>query len=160
VAARLLVLRDGDVEHPAVVADDGTVAVDHGQPIHASVAADGSIRLGRQPARTAWAAASGDTRWVFFEGEVYRFEVARGRPRTRGGAHHGSLSAPMPATVIRIHVAPGDRITRGQTLIVLEAMKMELPVQAPADGTIAAVCCREGELVQAGTSLIELAGEL
>jgi biotin carboxyl carrier protein len=62
----------------------------------------------------------------------------------------------MPATVRRIEVKPGQAVRRGDVLIVLEAMKMELPVRAPADGTIARVNCREGELVQPGQELAEL----
>ena len=51
---------------------------------------------------------------------------------------------------------PGTRVQHGDVLLVLEAMKMELPVRAPGDGTVAAVKCRPGELVQAGQELIEL----
>ena len=68
----------------------------------------------------------------------------------------GSLTAPMPATVRRIEVKPGQPVRRGDVLIVLEAMKMELPVRATADGTVARINCREGELVPAGQELAEL----
>ncbi len=107
------------------------------------------------PPPRAYAVADGDTRWVFLDGEVYEFEVVR-QDRRRTAAHHSSLSAPMPATVLRINTRPGDAVKRGETLIVLEAMKMELPVRAPADGTVAAVNCRVGELVQPGVSLVEI----
>ena len=59
--------------------------------------------------------------------------------------------------IIEIHVKPGDAVKKGDTVLVLEAMKMELPVHAPADATIGAVCCREGELVQADATLVEFA---
>jgi 3-methylcrotonyl-CoA carboxylase alpha subunit len=62
----------------------------------------------------------------------------------------------MPATVVKLHVAPGDEVKAGQLLLVLEAMKMELPVRAASDARVAAVRCREGELVQPGQPLIEL----
>ncbi len=62
----------------------------------------------------------------------------------------------MPATVIEIKVAAGDRVMRGDVLITLEAMKMELPVRAPRDATIKAVVCRPGELVQPGVALLEI----
>ena len=77
-------------------------------------------------------------------------------PARRRAAAVQSLTAPMPATVIKVLVTPGSVVKKGDTVIVLEAMKMELPVRAPADGTVAAVHCREGELVQADTTLIEL----
>ena len=105
--------------------------------------------------RQAWAVADGDTRWVFLNGEVFTFEVQR-QGRRKPAAHHASLAAPMPATVLRINVAPGDTVKRGATLLVLEAMKMELPVRAPGDGTVTAISCREGDLVQPGAPLIEM----
>jgi 3-methylcrotonyl-CoA carboxylase alpha subunit len=107
------------------------------------------------PPRHARAVASGDTRWVFVDGDVYEFEVQR--PGRRGGSsHHASLMAPMPATVRRINVAAGAQVSKGDTLLVLEAMKMELPVRAPHDGVVTAVSCKEGDLVQAGVPLLEL----
>ncbi len=62
----------------------------------------------------------------------------------------------MPATVVRVLVAPGDLVARGDTLIVLEAMKMELPVRAPRDAAVRAVHCREGDLVPPERVLIDL----
>jgi 3-methylcrotonyl-CoA carboxylase alpha subunit len=62
----------------------------------------------------------------------------------------------MPATVRRINVAAGAQVSKGDTLLVLEAMKMELPVRAPHDGVVTAVSCKEGDLVQAGVPLLEL----
>ena len=62
----------------------------------------------------------------------------------------------MPATVLAINVAPGQRVARNDVVMVLEAMKMELPVKSPRDGIVKAVGCRVGELVQPGTTLLEL----
>ncbi len=62
----------------------------------------------------------------------------------------------MPATVLRINTPAGTVVKRGDTLLVLEAMKMELPIRANADGTVTVVNCRIGDLVQPGVSLIEL----
>ena len=108
-----------------------------------------------EPASRAWTVADGDTRWVFVEGEVYVFDVQRaGKRDTR---HHGTLSAPMPATVRKIAVVEGDTVKKGETLLVLEAMKMELPVRAPSDGVVSKISCREGDLVQPGITLVEIA---
>jgi len=63
--------------------------------------------------------------------------------------------APMPATVIRVQVKPGDAVRKGDIVLVLEAMKMELPIRALGEGIVAAVHCREGELVQPDTALVE-----
>ena len=62
----------------------------------------------------------------------------------------------MPATVRRINVKVGDRVERGDTLLILEAMKMELPVKSQSAGVIETINCQEGELVQPGVPLIEI----
>ena len=76
------------------------------------------------------------------------------RRRTSASAS-GTLTAPMPATIITVHVKPGDAVKKGDTVLVLEAMKMEWPIRATGDGVVAAVCCKEGELVPADAVLIE-----
>ena len=98
------------------------------------------------------------TRWAFHHGRVYREEALAPVPVARGGRPDATLplTAPMPATVLKILALPGTAVSRGDTLIILEAMKMELPLRASADGVVAAVHCREGELVQPDTILIEL----
>ena len=66
------------------------------------------------------------------------------------------MSAPMPGVVLKILTDVGQEVTRGMPLVILEAMKMEHVIAAPSDGTVVAINCREGELVQPGTDLIEL----
>ena len=94
---------------------------------------------------------------MFHDGAVYEIasEDAAGA-RRRAAHHHGSLTAPMPATGVHVNVRPGDQVQRGDILVVLEAMKMELPVRAPGAGTVGAIHCRAGDLVQPGVSLIDL----
>ena len=64
--------------------------------------------------------------------------------------------APMPATVVKVLVGPGQSVAEGDTVLVLEAMKMELPIRAPRAGLIAAVHCAQGDLVQPGVALVDL----
>jgi acetyl/propionyl-CoA carboxylase alpha subunit len=74
----------------------------------------------------------------------------------RGGAIESAVTAPMPGTVIRIHVALGDRVRARQPLVVLEAMKMETPLVAPYEATVRAVHVHEGDQVAGGATLVEL----
>jgi acetyl-CoA carboxylase biotin carboxylase subunit len=76
--------------------------------------------------------------------------------RRSGSTSASALIAPMPATVTKVRVKPGDAVRKGDAVVLLEAMKMELPLRAPADATVAAVHCREGELVQGDAVLVEL----
>ena len=76
----------------------------------------------------------------------------------QGGVQHGesTLTAPMPGTVIKVLVQPGEAVCARQPLLVLEAMKMETPVVAPYDATVRAVAVTEGERVSGGSLLVEL----
>jgi geranyl-CoA carboxylase alpha subunit len=153
--ARTLILRDHRVEHRASVGAQGQVSIDDAV-VRTTAVGPGELRVGDGVGQTAWVASAGDTRWVYFDGNVYEIEVTRAGARRRRGSAHGSLTAPMPATVIRVDVSPGSAVRRGDTLIILEAMKMELPIRAASDGVVAAVHCRPGDLVQPGVSLIEI----
>ncbi|WP_457576381.1 biotin/lipoyl-containing protein [Desulfomarina sp.] len=68
----------------------------------------------------------------------------------------GNISAPMPGTVISIPVSQGSSVTKGETLLVLEAMKMENDIKAPSDGTVQEIKVSEGASVNAGDILIVL----
>jgi acetyl/propionyl-CoA carboxylase alpha subunit len=80
--------------------------------------------------------------------------------RGHGAAAEGSaaVTAPMPGTVIRVEVQPGDEVHARRPLVVLEAMKMEIPVHSPFDGQIKAVHVSAGDRVAAGELLVELEG--
>lgn len=62
----------------------------------------------------------------------------------------------LDAVVLKIEVAPGDRVEEGDTLIVLESMKMEIPVSAPRAGTVAAILVREKQIVEEGQKIAVL----
>ena len=81
-------------------------------------------------------------------------DVESQRPAVAHGA--SSVTAPMPGTVIRVEVQAGDDIRARQPLIVLEAMKMEIPVHSPFDGTVKAVHVSDGDRVGGGAVLVEL----
>jgi biotin carboxyl carrier protein len=77
-----------------------------------------------------------------------------------GGAsgRHGPpvVAAPMPGLVVRVGAEAGQRITAGQSLVVLQAMKMENDLSSPADGTVKSVLVQPGQTVEHGQVLVEL----
>ena len=127
----------------------------------AEVSAEG-VRLDSSPAVVTGeslqgaAAIDGDSVWVSVNGEVFVFEVRRSGRQDRRGGHQGAFRPPMPATVVRIAIKPGDHVQTGDVLVALEAMKMELPIRAPRDGVVKAINCKEGDLVQPDQELLEL----
>ncbi|MEK4385014.1 acetyl-CoA carboxylase biotin carboxyl carrier protein subunit [Solibacillus sp. FSL W7-1464] len=67
------------------------------------------------------------------------------------------VKAQMAGTVFEVSVKEGDNVTKGQTLIILESMKMEIPHEAEADGTVAKITVAEGDFVEENDILVELA---
>lgn len=97
--------------------------------------------------------------WVHADGEVFVARPPQRVRRAQTGHGHAHLEAPMPAQVIAVIVAPGDEVSAGATLLLLEAMKMELPLRAPTAGRIAAVHCAVGDRVVPGRALVDLEAE-
>jgi biotin carboxyl carrier protein len=101
---------------------------------------------------------------VWQDGRSWRVERARladadalaHAPAAAGAEEHARVTAPMPGTVLRVHVREGDEVAAHETLLILEAMKMEHPLTAPFDARVARVNVAEGGGVQAGDALIEL----
>jgi 3-methylcrotonyl-CoA carboxylase alpha subunit len=94
---------------------------------------------------------------VMTAGRRYEFTWTSG-DRVRSVVDHRQhgLMAPMPGLVLKVLVKPGDKVRAHQTLIVLEAMKMEHSIEAPHDGVVKAVHCVEGGRVSEGQLLVEL----
>jgi biotin carboxyl carrier protein len=109
-------------------------------------------------AEIVYVAGPADERWLYWKGQVFHrpFTAAQTARRQHVGDSRQSLSSPMPATVRKVLVEPGAHVRKGETLVLLEAMKMELPIRAAADATVLAVHCQEHELVQPDTVLVEL----
>lgn len=93
---------------------------------------------------------------LFWRGTAYRIEEDGERPRAAHRALSGALEAPMPGRVIALRVAPGEAVTKGQELLVVEAMKMENALRAPRDGVVRSVTVRPGDMVSPGVVLVEL----
>jgi biotin carboxyl carrier protein len=103
-------------------------------------------------------ARRGNGRLLWVDGRNLSAERARG-----GAASHaadpGSLAASIPAVVSQVLVAEGDRVEPGDKLILLESMKMVIPIQAPHGGRVARILCAPGDSVPAGVPLLEIEAE-
>ena len=99
----------------------------------------------------------GARRWISVGGKTLVFSKTSGQRRGgTGGYSSGRLTAPMPGQVRAVNVAVGEAVTKGQTLLVLEAMKMEIRIQAPSDGMVARLAVEQGETVEREQVLIEI----
>jgi 3-methylcrotonyl-CoA carboxylase alpha subunit len=155
--AKRVQLSDGEAVWRVTISGDSVDVEPGGGTFQIAPTGADRIRIaGDAGDRVGTAAGHGDAIWIGIDGEVFAFRVARGAASRGGAGDHEALSPPMSATVVRIAVKVGDRVTAGDLLVALEAMKMELPIRAPRDGTVQAVHCREGELVQPGTALVTI----
>ncbi len=135
------------------------------QFVHARLRAPGELEIVWPDGRRsrAYVAADGDRRWVALDpapecGPVLLTVPAIGAQRRHGrGGGHDTLEAQMPGVVRQVLVAVGEVVARGQPLVLLEAMKMELRVTAPHAGRVERVAVSEGVSVQRGQLLVELA---
>lgn len=115
-----------------------------------------AIEIGGEtvPVRTA---RGKDRVYVWCAGRTYEFRPAAPAARAaRPAAPSAGLLSPMPGRVRKLLVAEGESVTRGQVLLVLEAMKMEHAIRSPRDGRIASLPFREGDLVEAGVAVAEV----
>ena len=145
--------RDGEPVH--VVLPDGTHDVEH----VADGPTSGWIRVGGRIERYHFARR--DARlllWV--DGRTYEFDLpARTAQRSSSagaGAASGELNAPMPGTVLAIKAWPGDAFEAHEPLVVMESMKMEMTLSAPAPGRVVEILCEVGDLVDMGAVLARL----
>jgi biotin carboxyl carrier protein len=107
---------------------------------------------------TAYVSSDGDKRWVTVNGRTYLLTKQSGSRKSGGAQHHaaGEMTAPMPGQVRAVNVSEGDAVTKGQTLMVLEAMKMEIRIQSPGDGTVNKLFVKQGDTVEREQMLIEV----
>ena len=98
-------------------------------------------------------------RLLFLDGEAWPFGLARADHAGGGAVSQGTLTAPMPGRVIAVEIADGDKVVKGQKLLVLEAMKMEQAMLAPFDGVVADLRASVGAQVSEGTALVRVEKE-
>ena len=106
---------------------------------------------------SAFISSDGAKRWVTINGKTFVLTKSSGGQR-RGSSHdHGSgLVAPMPGLVRSVNVVEEEAVKKGQTLMVLEAMKMEIRIQAPHDGIVKRMLVKQGQTVEREQVLIEI----
>ncbi len=134
----------GDKTYDVRIAGDGSATVD-GAPI--------------EPASDASVLRLGSEFWVVLPETTCRLSYLDPlAPSAASGAATGKIVAPMPGKVSAVLVQPGATVQRGQTLMVIEAMKMEHAITAPLDGTVESIGFAPGALVEEGVELLKLKG--
>jgi acetyl-CoA/propionyl-CoA carboxylase, biotin carboxylase, biotin carboxyl carrier protein len=108
---------------------------------------DGALRIALDGVSRRYAVAcTAEAVWVARDGHQLQARTER-KARAGAAALAGSLEAPMPGTVLLVHVANGDEVAAGDVLLVLESMKMELSITAPAAGIVEGLEVRPGDRV-------------
>jgi len=93
-------------------------------------------------------------------GSTFKFELDHPRGTgTSHGVHDGEIEAPMPGRVTAVEVKQGEKVVKGQSLLTLEAMKMEHALTAPFDGIVAELSAAPGQQVSEGTVLVKVDAE-
>jgi biotin carboxyl carrier protein len=124
--------------------------VDDGTGVH-RVTVDGTlydVGLPEQPARPAPVSRPQES--------VPSAPAAAAPKKPRAAAAAGSVVAPLPGSVTKIEVKEGDTVTAGQVLVVLESMKMNVPVKSPSDGTVKGIRVKVGDSLQVDEPIMEL----
>jgi len=127
-----------------------TVQVGEGAPVQASATPlpDGLLLTVEGTTSPALVSVHGATSWVHVLGETHPVtELPPERAGASAGAHDGDIRSPMPGAVIAVGAAVGDRVAKGDVLLVVEAMKMEHALGAPFDGVVEEVRVRVGDQV-------------
>ena len=137
----------------AVTLEDQTL---HAELLHLE---NGKLELLNDGKRvTAYVSSENARRWVTVDGQTV--VLAKSSGMRAGGHGHaraaGELTAPMPGQVRAVSVSEGDRVTKGQTLLVLEAMKMEIRIHAARDGIVKRLFVDQGQTVEREQMLVEI----
>jgi 3-methylcrotonyl-CoA carboxylase alpha subunit len=144
---------DGDRQRVRVGDLDASITVQAGEHNRLLVDVNGQ-RL------VAHIVHAGDKRFIHLDGQTWtlrRSEPVRRRTGGTGASQSGGITAAMPGRVLDVLVAEGDLVQKGDALVLLEAMKMELRLVAPAIGRVDKILCQPGQVVARGQVLIQLA---
>lgn len=117
------------------------------------------IVRGPEGTTTALSVRQGDKTLVSWKGRTYVVEKAGGHGGKAQGGGSGEARAPMPGQIIEVTVSVGDNVSAGDKLAVLEAMKMQQPILAGIEGTVAEVAVTAGDQVTDGALLVKVVAE-
>jgi biotin carboxyl carrier protein len=158
----MLAIAEGDRAGRLSVAVDGRMCAVDAVWIDSttlSLIADGvahEIRI----LRGAAGSVSVEVKGAVFDADVAEAAFGRARARDAGGRKGPpggrAIAAPMPGRVVRVLVKVGDRIPARQGVVIVEAMKMENVLRAPAEGTVTEIRVAAGSTVEAGAVLVML----
>ncbi len=160
---------DVDGARQIVTLNGGRVSIDDLDAAANVDEGDGSpvrvIRIGSEIHRIVVRPGDGPGRYALWV-DGFRHEVHALDERTRaiqdlaaasaGPRGPAPVVAPMPGLIVRVTVSPGDQVVAGASVVVMEAMKMENELRAPAAGTVRAVHAAPGMAVEKGVVLVEL----
>ena len=132
-------------------------------PINLDTGADGRawLTLGDRHLEVV-IATRGDDLFIHLEGETYQLRYQHPLDRLAAQAHGSAddgVRAPMPGSIVAVHVKPGDTVTKGQTVLVMESMKMETTIAAPRSGVVQLVQFEKGQTFDRDALLLSLEPE-
>lgn len=139
--------------------DDGYLAVVNGKTVTVQVirAANGRMDLLVDGQRvTAHVSSDMAKRWVTINGQTLMLTKTSGAKQGVRHDHAGGLIAPMPGQIRSVSVSVGEAVKKGQTLLTMEAMKMEIRIQALKDGVVKSVSVMQGQTVEREQILVEV----
>ena len=92
----------------------------------------------------------------YLSAQIERDNGRKKREPAKNKSHNGEITAPMAAVLIDMPIRSGDVVEEGQTLLVLEAMKMQMKIKAPAAGTVISINKHSGDRVEKGDLMVKL----
>lgn len=102
----------------------------------------------------------GNTVWCHWQGRTYSVEIGKKKGSQQGSqsqaAFDGFVRSPMPGKILKVSCSPGGAVKKGQTICVLEAMKMEYSLKSPIDGSVVQLLKAAGDLVQLDDKIAEI----
>jgi biotin carboxyl carrier protein len=105
---------------------------------------------------TAYVSSDMAKRWVTVDGGTSMLTKTSGAKKGVRHDHAGGLIAPMPGQIRSVSVSVGDAVKKGQTLLTMEAMKMEIRIQALKDGVVKSVSVTQGQTVERQQIFVEV----